>query len=648
VTRVARNSSRRLASRDQLALTYAPQLPTLVKSPPTGPQWVHEIKYDGYRIGALVHRGSVTLITRNGNDWTETFPEIAAAVKEMPLREALIDGEAAVVLDSGNTSFQALQGVLKQHERGRLVYFVFDLLHLDGRDLARLPLDERKAILQRLALEIPAADAVIRYSHHVEGDGTEVLREACKMGLEGIVSKRGDLSYEPGRSRNWLKTKCVRRQEFVIGGFTEPEGSRPGIGALLIGVNVGGNLRFAGKVGTGFTSDVLTDVRRRLNRLEQKECPFSPRPGGWLGRNAHWVRPELVAEVAFTEWTEDGKIRHPSFQGLREDKRASEVTREDQVAMSKENPPRVVATPAHHGKMAAEVAGVRITHPDRPLYNEVAFTKLELARYYDSISDYILPHLKGRPLTLVRCPEGLADECFYMKHSKVWAPRPLRRVNIPEKTKIGEYLVVEALPALIGLVQMDVLEIHTWNSTIDHLEQPDRIVFDLDPGPAISWPQVINSAVLIKSMLQRIGLQSFVKTTGGVGLHLVVPLIPEHDWQDCFAFAKAFAAAIVRTNQELYTISLPKLGRERKILIDYLRNNRTNTSVAAYSTRARPQAPVSVPLRWDELDPELKSDHYTVNNLSERLRQLKNDPWEDYWGCEQRLDPQTMKRVRST
>ncbi|MBV8810618.1 MAG: DNA ligase D, partial [Acidobacteriaceae bacterium] len=405
--------------------------------------------------------------------------------------------------------------------------------------------------------------------------------------------------------------------------------------------------RFAGKVGTGFTTNVLTDLRRCLNRLEQKECPFSPRPTGSLGRNAHWVRPELVAEVAFTEWTEDGKIRHPSFQGLREDKRPSQVTREDPADIMRENdPPAMVGTPARDGKTVAEVAGVRITHPNRPLYNEIGLTKLELARYYESISDYILPHLKGRPLTLVRCPEGLADECFYMKHSKVWAPRPLRRVSIPEKTKIGEYLVVESLPALIGLVQMDVLEIHTWNSTVDHLEQPDRIVFDLDPGPAIRWPQIIHAAFLIKSMLQKMHLQSFVKTTGGVGLHVVVPLIPQHDWRDCFAFAKALAEAIVRTDPEMYTISLPKRGRERKILIDYLRNNRTNTSVAAYSTRARPKAPVSVPLRWDELKPELKSDDYAVQNLNERLRQLKANPWKDYWRCRQRLDLQTTKRVQ--
>jgi bifunctional non-homologous end joining protein LigD len=325
----SRNSSARSSRLDPLPQFFKPQLPTLVKSPPTGPQWIHEIKYDGYRIGARVDHGNVNLITRNGNDWTATFPEVAAAASELPLKQVLLDGELAVLLPNGLTSFQGLQGALKQRERGNLVYFVFDLLHLDRRDLSGLPLEERKAILSHLVDEAPSSSTVLRYSHHFVGDGADVLREACRMGLEGIVSKRRDLPYESGRSRNWLKTKCVKRQEFVIGGFTDPEGSRSGIGALLVGVNEKGYLRFAGKVGTGFTMEVLGELRKRLDLLEQKECPFTPKPAALLARTAHWVKPELAAEVAFTEWTEDGKIRHPSFQGLREDKRTFEITREE-------------------------------------------------------------------------------------------------------------------------------------------------------------------------------------------------------------------------------------------------------------------------------------------------------------------------------
>jgi bifunctional non-homologous end joining protein LigD len=333
VARAPRNSLVRQSPRHVLPRTFEPQLPTLVKSAPTGSQWVHEVKYDGYRIGARIDRGNINLFTRNGNDWTATFPGIAAAVRELPLETALLDGEAAVLLAGGITSFQALQGTLKQQRRGQLVYFVFDLLHLDGCDLTGLPLEERKALLEQIADEAGAPAAVIRYSHHLEGDGAEVLRRACRTGFEGIVSKRRDRPYEIGRSRDWLKTKCVKRQEFVIGGFTDPEGSRVGMGALLIGFYDGRDLRFAGKVGTGFTADVLMELRRRLNRLEHKDCPFSPGPGGRLGRSAHWVKPELVAEIAFTEWTEDGKIRHPLFQGLRNDKPAPQVVREQPLQL---------------------------------------------------------------------------------------------------------------------------------------------------------------------------------------------------------------------------------------------------------------------------------------------------------------------------
>jgi bifunctional non-homologous end joining protein LigD len=313
VRKPAPDLSARSSRRDPLPETFAAQLPTLVKSPPSGPQWIHEIKYDGYRIGARIKLSIVNLFTRNGNDWTSAFLEIAAAMKELPVKEALIDGEAAVLLHDGTTSFQALQGAMRHQER----------------NLSRLPLEERKAILRRIIDKLPATDAVIHYSLHFDEDGAGVLREACRMGLEGIVSKRRDLPYETGRNRSWLKTKCVKRQEFVIGGFTDPEGSRVGMGALLVGVNQGGHLRFAGKVGTGFSSDLLTEIHQRLKALERKESPFSPKPAGWLGRNAHWVKPELVAEVEFTEWTEDGKIRHPSFQGLREDKPASEIIREN-------------------------------------------------------------------------------------------------------------------------------------------------------------------------------------------------------------------------------------------------------------------------------------------------------------------------------
>ena len=607
---------------------FEPQLATLASTAPEGDEWLHEFKFDGYRIGCRVDGRNVALISRNGNDWTDRFPEVRAAATELPVRRAFLDGEVAVVLPDGRTSFQALQKVFSGGDRADLAYFVFDLLHLDGEDVGRLPLERRKARLAELLRS--QKKARVRYSEHVVGHGPEVFARACRMGLEGIVSKRRDLPYVPGRRSAWVKVKCVKRQEFVVGGFTDPEGSRVGIGALLVGVrDATGALAFAGKVGTGFTNQTAEALRRRLERIEQTECPFTPRPPGSLGRNAHWVKPTLVAEVAFSEWTNDGKIRHPSYQGLREDKPANEIRREEPAS-----PPGTRA-----------VAGVRLTHPDRVLWPELGFTKLDLARFYEAIAESIVPHVAGRPLTLVRCPTGVGASCFYMKHSAVWAPEALRRVRIPEKRKIGEYLIADSLPALIGLVQMDVLEIHTWNSTIDHVEQPNRIVLDLDPGPEVRWPRVIEAARLLRSAFDALKLESFVKTTGGVGLHVVVPLVPQAGWNECLAFARSVAEAIERQSPRLYTTAFPKAGRERKILLDYLRNNRTNTSVAAFSTRAKPRASVSVPLAWDELSPRLRSDHFTVNNLGERLAKLKEDPWRPYWRCKQHLAPKLLQAI---
>jgi bifunctional non-homologous end joining protein LigD len=633
-----------------LPARFAAQLATLVKAPPTGNQWLHELKYDGYRIGCRIDRGAVRLLSRNGKDWTDRFPSVRAAAAELPVQGALLDGEVAVVLPDGRTSFQALQNAAAgARAAGETVYYVFDLLHLDGDDVSALPLEERKARLQRL---LGAGRAgVIRFSDHVIGRGDEVFKEACRQGGEGIVSKRRDLSYQPGRGPGWVKTKCVKRQEFVIGGFTDPEGARAGIGALLIGVrDARGALRFAGKVGTGFTQASARALRQQLERLAARASPFTPAPTGSSVRGSHWVRPELVAEVAFTEWTADGKIRHPSFQGLREDKPPRDVVREVPVPSPTAVPPRTVSRQTVHrprDRAVEEVAGTRLTHPDRVLYPDCGITKRELAAYYESIAEWVLPHLAGRPLTLVRCPTGIGNDCFFMKHSNVWAPEGLRRVRIREKTKIGEYLVADTLKAVIGLVQMDILEIHTWNSTAERLEEPDRIVLDLDPGPAVKWPEVIAAARVVRAVLDSVGLRSFVKNTGGRGVHVVVPLAAEADWNHCLAFARAVAEAVVRVDPRAYTTAFPKAGREHKILIDYLRNNRTNTSVAAFSTRAKPRAPVSVPLDWDELSPRQRADHFTIRTVPDRLRRLRADPWRDYWRLRQRVPTDAARRLAS-
>ena len=598
---------------------YEPQLATLVDAPPEGDAWLHEVKFDGYRIGCRIGRGEVTLISRKGNDWTRDFPEVRVAMAKLGVRSALIDGEVAIVLPDGRTSFQALQNSFAGGDRRGLTYFVFDLLYLDGRDLRGVPLEKRKGALRALVTD----GEVVRYAEHWTGGGARVFREACRLRFEGLVSKRRDAPYRARRNADWVKSKCIQRQEFVIGGFTDSERGKDRIGALLVGYRGDkGELVFAGKVGTGYTDAVARDLRRKLEPLEQRECPFARRPAGWLGRGAHWVRPALVAEVTYTEWTRDGKIRHASFQGLRADKRPRAVVRE---------------------KPRAEVAGVPLSHPERVVFPGVGLMKLDLARYYESIAPDVVPHVAGRPLTLVRCPGAIGDDCTFMKHSKVWAPPALRRIRIQEKTKLGEYLVADTLAAVVSLVQMDVIEIHTWNTRAEHVEEPDRIVLDLDPGPDVSWQQVIEAGRLVRDALRALGLESWPKTTGGRGLHVVCPIVPERDWTDCLAFARGLALAVERQNPRLYTTRFAKAGREKKILLDYLRNNRTNTSIAAFSARARPGAPVSVPVSWDELTPRLDPLRFTVVTVPRRLARLREDPWEGYFRARQRLSSSSLR-----
>jgi bifunctional non-homologous end joining protein LigD len=616
---------------------YVPQLATLVDTPPSGDEWLHEIKYDGYRIGARVRNGRVSLYTRNGNDWTAAFPDIAGAVDKLGLDDGLIDGEVAVVLPDGRTSFQALQNTAAADSRGTLVYFVFDVLRLDGKNLESLSLEERKAMLKKLVGG--RSTGRIRFSEHIEGNGEAFFAQACRAGLEGIVSKRRDQSYRAGRHGGWVKTKCVQRQEFVIGGFTDPEGMRAGIGALLIGYYEADRLVFCGKVGTGFTHKLALELRARLERIEQKTCPFAPPPAGWLGRNAHWVKPDLVCEVVFTEWTSDGKIRHPSFQGLRADKGPKEITREKPTSI--QSP----AARAFKAREHDEVAHVAISHPDRILYPDLQLSKIDVARYYESIKEWIVPHVAARPLTLVRCPEGISGECFFMKHSKVWAPKALRRVRIKEKTKLGEYLIADDISGIVSLAQMDVLEIHTWNSIFEDVERPNRLVFDLDPGDEVDWPAVVRGARMVRDALTALKLESFVKTTGGRGLHVVVPLTPHADWKQCLDFSRALSERFEQAQPEIYTTTFAKAGRSRKILVDYLRNNRTNTSIAAYSTRARKGAPVSLPVTWEELRVSLDPRSFTVLTVPKRLARVKTDPWAGYWKCRQRLTVQLVRAI---
>ncbi|AMY08266.1 putative ATP-dependent DNA ligase YkoU [Luteitalea pratensis] len=632
---------------------YAPQLATLVAAAPDSDEWLHETKYDGFRTGLIIDRGRARLLTRNGLDWSARFPDLVDAALRLPVSSALLDGEVALELPDGRTSFQGLQNTGRR--KGALTCFLFDIHWLDGEDLTSLPLEERKARLEPLLAR--RRKSPFRYSTHVIGDGTRVHAEACRARMEGIISKRRDAPVTPGRSRAWVKVKCVGRQEFVIGGFTDPQGAREGLGALLIGHHEDGRLVWAGKVGTGFTTRSARELRTRLDQLVQETSPFTPPPRGAAG--AHWVRPELVAEVAFTEWTEGGKIRHPSFQGLREDKPAKSVVRERAAlpastaratSIRAAAPARSTAGPALRARpvsgradrRAAAAAptvirGISISNPQREMYPGEGITKLDLVRYVAAIGDWMLPHVAGRPLTLVFCPDGIGGECAYLKHGKSWGPKTLRRVKLREKTKVGEYMVADTIEGLVSIMQMNWLEVHTWNSTIGHVEYPDRVVIDLDPGPDVPWKDVVAAARETRTVLADAGLESWPKTTGGRGLHVVAPLAPGASWREGLAFTQGIAESLVQESPARYTTAFSKAGRDALILVDVMRNNRASTVVAAYSPRARAGAPVSTPLSWDELSARRPPDRFTVRTVPRRLARLGADPWQGYWTATQRL-----------
>lgn len=579
-----------------------PELATLVDRPPAGGGWLHEIKLDGYRLLARVDGPEIRLFTRRGLDWTSKFPAIAAALKRLGVKIAMLDGEVVVYTGEGATSFSALQNAIKAG--GRMTFVAFDLLALDGEDLRERPLAERKKRLKALLAKHPAA---IQFSDHVAGDGKRFFDLACRHRLEGVVSKRADSPYRSGRGGDWQKSKCTQRQEFVLGGFTEGQGSRVGFGALLLGTFRDGNLVYAGKVGTGFDAATLASLRKKFESIEVSREPFTPPVPRGDAKGARWVEPKLVGEVEFTEWTPDGFLRHPSFRGLREDKPAREVVRE------------------------AANGNVVLSHPEKPLWDGV--TKRDLLEFYASIADRILPHVVNRPLALVRCPEGQGRKCFFQKHANATTPAAIRRVDL----KGEEGLFIENLDGLLTLVQLGVLEIHPWGSRVNDIEHPDRLIMDLDPAPGVAWPRVVLAARRVRKALQAAGLKSFVKTTGGKGLHVVSPLDGSAGWDEVKAFTKTVAEAMVEEFPRDYVSRVPKSLRRGKILVDWLRNGRGATAVAAFSTRNRPGATVSVPIGWEELGAEARPDVWTVQNLSRRLSNLRREPWKGFFDLRQSL-----------
>jgi bifunctional non-homologous end joining protein LigD len=640
------------------------QLATLTKDAPDGNDWIHEIKFDGYRMLCRVDGDKVRFISRNGLDWTAKFPELAAAAQNLSVASAILDGEVVVMQPDGTTSFQALQNAFQTAHTADFQFYVFDLLYLNGYDLREATIEDRKARLKEI---LPAeADQPFKYSEHVVGNGAKFFAEAARLHLEGIISKRLGRPYTAGRGIDWLKVKCSLQEEFVIGGFTTPTGSRQHFGALLLGYyDTDKKLIYAGRVGTGFDDRTLADLHAKMKRLVRPKSAFANLSGNTgQARGVTWLEPELVAQIVFSNWTNDRQLRHPSFQGLREDKAAKEIMRDDPVSaptvhsarkaakMPKEKPSpksskQIRAGLSSTADQAPDIAGVHLSHPDKVLYPEDKITKLDLAKYYEQVASWMLPHVKNRLLSLVRCPAGSGQKCFFQKHPGDGTSAELRRFEVTEKRTTEEYLAVENLAGLISLVQMGVLEIHTWGSQADQIDKPDRLIFDLDPDPSVDWPHVITAAKEVRLLLEELGLVSFLKTTGGKGLHIVVPIQRRIGWHEAKAFCHAVADFLVAAAPDRYIATMSKAARKGKIFVDYLRNDRGATAIAPYSTRARTGATVSVPIGWEELNGRLKSDHFTIQNLPQRLSKLKNNPWAEIFEIKQSITAAMMRKLKT-
>ena len=642
----------RSAPREKFPGFISPQLAQPAAAAPGGADWVHEVKLDGYRIQIHVRtperngngRRQMRLLTRKGLDWTARMPDIARAAAELRCESAILDGEVVALDQRGVASFADLQATFHEGRQRYLTYFAFDLMHLDGHNLRELPLMKRKALLAGL-LARAAENSPLRFSEHFEAEGSEVFAKACALGAEGIVSKLAQAKYVSSRNGAWLKVKCTGEQELVIGGFTPPSKGGHGIGALLLGYYRGGKLIYAGRAGTGFTQRTQRSLRTQLDALTRKAPAFAEMSRE-ARRDAIWVRPELVAQIAFSTWTRDNLVRQASFKGLREDKPAREVTRE--TVASPRRPPQngfaEKSAQTHSPRKKDGAMQLAITHPEKILDPESGLTKQALAEYYLAVAERMLPHIADRPLSVVRCPEGSGKPCFFQKHVGRGLPAGVNAVAVEDR-KTGEkeeYLTLNSAEGLAGLAQMGVLEIHPWGSRNQSLDKPDRIVFDLDPDAAIAWRTLAESAETLRERLKKLHLESFVKSTGGKGLHVVVAIEPEHEWPTIKQFAHAVVLAMEAEKPELYITKMTKAARKNRIYLDYLRNDRGSTSIAPFSPRARSGAPVAITLDWKELRSET-APKFHVADFAGWMTRLKRDPWQAMTKKGQRLSAGALR-----
>ncbi|MDY0977188.1 DNA ligase D [Massilia sp. CFBP9012] len=629
--RAAAKKAAPAAGKVALPEKFSPELATLVDAPPPDPEnWVFEVKFDGYRMLARIEDGAVRLITRNANDWTDKLLPLKAELERMKLPDGWYDGEIVVHDESGKPDFGKLQQAFDGKQAEHIEFFLFDVPYFDGHDLRELPLVDRRGLLEKL-LAKKKSDKV-RFSAEFGDKPDELVIAACKIGLEGVIGKRRDARYVSRRSPDWIKLKCGLRQEFVIGGFTDPKGSRTGIGALLLGTyDEEGVLRYAGNVGSGFNHSSLASIARRLEKLRSDESPFPPR--AVPGRKHHWVKPVLVAEVSFSEWTSAGAVRHPVFQGLREDKPAKGITREKAQHMTEATPKDNEDPVAAPAKLPALM---KITNGDRVIDKESGATKLDLIRYYALVGELMMEHLKGRPVSLVRAPEGVGGELFFQKHADVRKMPGLRQLDAALDPDHPPMLEVAKVEGILSSAQWNVVEIHTQNALKGTYRKPNRMVFDLDPGEGVEWPAMQEAAQLMHAFLDELGLPAFLKTSGGKGLHVVVPIKGNHDWDTVKAFSQAIVRHMADTLPDRFAFKSGPKNRVGKIFIDYLRNGQGATTVAAWSARVRPGLGISVPLRWDELAGLKSSTQWTVANVHTRLDE-GNAPWDGYAGAARTL-----------
>lgn len=623
-----RKSPARKTGKVKLPAFAEPQLATLVEAVLPGDEWVHEIKYDGYRALASVANGTVVIRTRSGLDWTDKFPSIADALSALDVSSALFDGEIAVADEQGRTDFGALQDAVSNGRRDGLAYYMFDLLALDGKDLKPKPLEHRKDRLREILADRDNRGPLF-YSDHIVGSGGEMFEQACELNLEGIISKRRDSRYRSGRTKSWLKVKCGNNQEFVIIGWRPSTNAGRPFASLLLGHWQGDELHYRGRVGSGFGDREFETVWPELRKRERKSAPAEGIPPE-VRREAHYVTPDLVAEIAFRGWTRQGYVRQGSFKGLRFDKPARAVVEEKGMNGSSSG-----GDSASDGTVVVE--GVRITNPGRVLFPSQGATKTDLIEHYLSVAEEMLPYVVDRPLSLVRCPQGAGGECFYQKHATPGFPDAFQTIDIKEKSGSGEYLYIRDTAGLVAAVQMGVLEIHIWGSRRDKVERPDRLVFDFDPDEGLDFQAVKNAASEMRQRLEDLGLVSFLLATGGKGLHVVAPVERRYGWEEHKTFAEALARLMAAESPKLYTATMSKAKRRGKIFIDYLRNDRGSTAIAPFSTRSREGAPVAFPLSWSALGNLKDARSVRVGEAAPRLKRYKSNPWEGYHDLKQAL-----------